>query len=459
MNQNRLFSAPLANVCVAAGLVLALHAAPSHAQPGLTDAGEQAQSQPAERAGERDVVVQGAADESATDDRTTTATAHASTAPSSAEESFFSTLDHRHSTQVGMDWWKLAANTSAPTGIRRLFLANSTPQWNYHRTAPWYTHESQLQLRSDIQLSLRARASQSSGFRLDGLSADWAISPSLGLRAGVLDYKTSWCRSYDIDSPWARENDPFCTVRTTDLATGAAPGLQAYLITQWGGYNLQGAFGLFRPMAFNYDRTEFTNAVLQPGSYVNYNHKLALSLNAVNVQTGTEFRLSYQDTDQEATISQPRPSSPYQQRQKAGLFYLAGSWYASKSVNLRVTHLKSDLDYTCIRAVTLTCLGNVWKSSNTFEITYDAAPVDKFVIGYSLYKLVSGFGSSGTGFVLANDLNFRHKAVSLAWRRDWAKGFYSVVQFSKSNVWQQAGNFRPNEAKGHGLGLRIAYRF
>jgi hypothetical protein len=105
--------------------------------------------------------------------------------------------------QLGLDAWDLKTpdRSNAPLkGVDRLYLANSYTQWSYRNPSAWIKTSGQWDISSNLSLTYKARADQSVGTQLDDLNFDYRLSPKLGFRAGVLDYKTSWCRTYETDS-------------------------------------------------------------------------------------------------------------------------------------------------------------------------------------------------------------------------------------------------------------------
>ena len=129
----------------------------------------------------------------------------------------------KFSTQMGIDAWDLNTPSRATTplkGVDRLYLPDSYTKWKYKNTSPWIKTTGQWDLTSNFSISFKARAEQSVGLLLDELNIDYRLSPMLGFRAGVLDYKTNWCRTYETDSPWIQEIHPFCTclLYTSDAA-------------------------------------------------------------------------------------------------------------------------------------------------------------------------------------------------------------------------------------------------
>ena len=217
-----------------------------------------------------------------------------------------------------------------------MFLADSETSWSYRELSAWYTAQSQLNLGPHNHLVLRARANQGSGGVLDQLYYDHGISPSLGLRIGVADYRATWCREYDLDNPWVRESDPFCSQRFMRLPLSSAPAVQAYLTTEFGDYQVQGIAGLFRPRALGYAPREFSGAQLPDHVQITKNHKQSVSLNALNKTTSTEWRLSWIRITQ--SLFDPKvPASntlggPFTQmdyHQSSDIFFSGVSWQLS----------------------------------------------------------------------------------------------------------------------------------
>jgi len=124
----------------------------------------------------------------------------------------------RYNAQVGMDAWQFSSDKP-----EKLLMMATNTHWRYRPVAPWGTFDGRLMLSSQAAVALKARTNQEMGSHVDELSADWAFSPSVGVKAGVLDYKTSWCRTYDIDSPWVRENDPFFVRSSVRVGLAAEP--------------------------------------------------------------------------------------------------------------------------------------------------------------------------------------------------------------------------------------------
>jgi hypothetical protein len=386
----------------------------------------------------------------------------------------FHDVSARATTQIGLDYWHLNPSVESGSNNRRFFLANNTSQWNYKNLSPWMTVNGKLEVASKVAISLKFRADQSSGLRIDELNADYAVSPSLGIRAGVLDYKVSWCRRYEIDLPWVRENDPFCTVRTTGRAIGAAPGLQVYGQTFFDDYRIQAVAGVFRPKAFSYDKDEFTNYEMDEFSTVQVNNKRGASVSAVNVNTGTEFRLSWQGSDQRARIAYPDTNAKKLQ-QKVDLLYGGFSYYLKDGLSIRATYLKSNAksgDYLYEEDPWQQYPINPFNSkqvrvSKTLEFIYQMDAANIFAFAASRYDFkINDKAYRYNHFPLIDldfesDWRFRNDSFSLGWRRDWRKGLFTSLQLTTVKTKQVVSQNKRQNFKGHAhaLGLRLGYRF
>lgn len=370
---------------------------------------------------------------------------------------------------VGMDAWDIETRTSRPSTQRLLFLADSTPQWTYRNPNAWLRVDGQWDASESLSARLKFRGDQSSDWRVDELNVDWAISPTLGVSAGVVDFKTSWCRTYDVESTWVRENDPFCTVRTTDQATGSAPGLQAH--TQWDtrDHQWQAQVGLYNPLLLNHDTKEFNNQVLLYDSEVIENQKAGFSISAVNVLTSTEWRLSYLHTDQTAnnrsSLAYPRFKKP----QQVQLWYAGVGFDVRPGLRARLTHLNSRLDstFTDSFSPSFDYTRQYDRLSSTAELQWNLDGVNRLGLAYSVYRadtddFFQRKGSHATRTRLV-DGTFKNTSWSASWRRDWSRTVYTALQWTQADVgvdWRVTARVPDlSQASGHALGLRLGWRY
>lgn len=133
-----------------------------------------------------------------------------------------------------------------------LLLPNSHTQWPYQEFSGYGRLTGSLQLGSGVEASVKVRADQTVGFRVDEAFAKKNISPFLGIRAGVVDYKTSWCRTYESDTVWIREVEVICNTPQFRDVTGGAPGAQIVINNILGNYLIQSQAGIYRPLLLDF---------------------------------------------------------------------------------------------------------------------------------------------------------------------------------------------------------------
>lgn len=330
----------------------------------------------------------------------------------------------RSNIHMGLDAWHIEHKPKDGPLTPTVFMPDGSTRWQYREVSPWYVVQANLSQGYQAEWVLKARANQSVGAKVDQLYYDHALSPKLGFRAGVVDYRATWCRVYDLDDPWVREADPFCSDKAIKLATASAPGVQAYTNVQWGRYQVQALAGLYQPKLLNYEPKEFSDALLFPGDRVTHNNKLGLTLNAMDLRTSTEWRLSWIYTDQSAQLA-PNPFSPYaaQLDHAVHLWFAGVSWQVSPRTRARLTHMRSDLNATLTEFVPnqapMVLHPKVTKQSTVLELNYQHSPVDTWSVSVSQYP-----------FIERGAYEWKHQAVSVGWRRDWTRHWYSAVQLT-----------------------------
>lgn len=370
-----------------------------------------------------------------------------------------------HAAQVGVDAWRLD-----PKVPETLLMLPTNSEWHYKLVSPWLTFDGQATVHRNAVLSLKMRADQSMGMHVDEASLDWSISPSLGAKVGVLSYKTSWCRTYDIDSPWVRENDPFCVVKSTSDASGGAPGLQVYANAPMGSYRVQGLVGLYRPLFLNYNTTEFSN-VPYPNAHIDRNNKTGFSVSLQNMETATEFRLGLLDANQSENVSAALNAEAFRVEQRYSMMFVGAAFYVAPQLQVRVQTLRHDMvssNQSMQGSVRPSYLGGVdlARRSDVVELNYWHSSQDVLALAVSRYTYDNSY--IGTNYPNAgyfNDRNYfvyKNKGVSASWRHDWSHGFYTAVQWSYNtlDLYDRTITTSPNrDAGGHALGLRLGYRF
>jgi hypothetical protein len=370
-----------------------------------------------------------------------------------------------YSVQAGIDIWRFSPRLPD----MNLNMANNS-QSAFRPESPWAVLDGRLAISKNLVLSLKARADQGMGQHVDELSADWAYSPSFGFKAGVVSYKTSWCRIYDVDSPWVRENDPFCSSAIANESSGGAPGMQAYVNLRREPYRVQAIVGTYRPLLFNYNSKEFSN-LRYANSQVNGNDKQGASLSLLHELTATELRIGVLGAKQSARVKADGRDEIDHVNQDSGIVFAGLSFYAAPKLNVRMQTLRHETTshrWTPLYSTYPHYLSGLeaLRQSDVLELNYQHGINDVLALAVSRYSYNStsiqtkypevGYaGSVGFPYLL--------RSLSASWRHDWEGGVYTAIQWTYSQVRAEAFQ-EPNSSSfayrnAHGLGLRLAYRF
>ena len=376
---------------------------------------------------------------------------------------------------LGLDTWRLNSSVKqdpAPWNAQNtnLLLPNAATKWNYADTSPYVVISGNQYIQRDTFFSLKAKADQAKGLRVDEAMVQHNISPSFGIRAGVVNYKTSWCRTYDLDSPWVQENDPFCAFHNTSDASNGAPGVQMYVNSNLGPYQIQGIAGVYRPLFRNFNTDEFSNAPIRP--YVDQNSKKGMSLGVLHTESATEFRLGFLNALQSARAVDASANEAYRVNQTYNMVFAGLSFYVTPKTNVRVQTLRHDMTSS-----NWSLPGSSWpnyrgglevvRRSDVIEVNYQLRPQDVLAVAVSKYHFdISTIDSNypAVGYVrYDNNFIFLNTAWSASWRHDWAHGVFTAVQwtYNKLELNDHRSLYSPEDrtASGHGLGLRLGYQF
>lgn len=369
----------------------------------------------------------------------------------------------RYNAQVGVDAWQFSGRRPDPM----LMLATNT-EWHYRPVSPWGTFDGRLMLRPQATVALKVRSNQEMGSHVDELSADWGVSPSFGVKAGVVDYKTSWCRTYDVDSPWVRESDPFCTVVEVSGPSGGAPGAQLYTNMQIGWYRVQGIAGVYSPLWFGYNKTEFSNLTYS-NSRVEKNNKQGFSINALNLENAAEFRLGYLTTQQEQAVHGAWNGPDLRVNQVYDITFVGVSFYAMPKLNVRLQTLRHVMSNKNVvepgYGYPQTVRGNeLRRRSYVVELNYQLDAQNVFAFAASKFLMHNALTATNypySGYTVYPDFsNDAQRSFSVAWRRDWRAGVFTAVQFTRSDLAKTSTYYGYDKAMhANGLGLRLGYQF
>ena len=372
--------------------------------------------------------------------------------------------------QISIDAWHWNADTGAdylPGQIEQnsnLFLPNSSNKWRYRNVSPSSWLVGNTKLSHDIDASLKMRADQVLGLRIDEAQIQKNFSPYFGIRAGVVDYKTSWCRTYEPDNGWMREIEAICNTPQLRDVTGGAPGFQIFANNTYGDYLAQGQVGLYAPLLLGYAPKEFNNLIPSPAFEVQSNKKYGLNLNALHLQTGLEARLSYIHTFQ--TAFSPEANLQGLTKQTSDLFYAGLSIPLTANLRSRVTHTQQVQQAVCrsqVAHINSACNLNldIEKRSSSLEISYQLNSANLFSAGYSITtfdKNQQFFTPSADIYAQGYPSEIQTQQASVAWRREWSNNIFTIIQHIQS---KQASTFELKQipSKGSATGFRMGYRF
>lgn len=356
-------------------------------------------------------------------------------------------------------------------------LPDVTPHRQYLDASPWITSIASYQATPAVKLNLKAMYTQGFGGRVDELNMDYAISPVLGFRAGVVDYKMSWCSDYESNPVWIHDPNKFCSDPQNKALTSAAPGLQIYAKRVVGKYQIQSIVGIYNPKIFGYDNLENGRRYYLSQEDTNSNHKYGVAFNVLNMATATEYRVSWLHSDiNESPQYNYQPTTTSNSQQKNDTLYLAmqttldkrfklglNAWYFDSQLNDEFNLYTTDYYDYGFRY-------NIRISGIDLNLRYTPSGKDSYIVGYSQShrrKLFTPIDKSDPlqPVEQAEDEHFNdaHKAVALAWQHEWAYNFSSTVQFihteMQSSFHASVPGNDPVFSSSNALGLRLAYRF
>lgn len=363
----------------------------------------------------------------------------------------------------GIDYWHIQSPASNnPGNIKKLLhLPDTTSLWDYKNPSAWFRVNGAYELDSHLTVNYKFRSDQEFGNRVDDLSLDYSMSPSLGFRAGVLDYKTSWCKNYESDSPWIREPDIFCAVRGANVITGGAPGLQTYTNLEAGNYRIQTAIGIYNPMLLDYDRQEFSNVrdLDQTPAHVEKNRRYGASINMLNLQSGSELRLGYTLANQRGQGSVSREINNH-----VDVYYLGYVKPLTPSTTLTVTYAVFNpyQKYSFPDQYVARIADD--RSTSTLELNHRQSVRDVFVLGISKHDIRQKYNDS-KGLDEPNYIKFDYFNYSIAWRHQMSDRLFMVFQNTwvhQENSWATGRRINPYlgyGSNGQAFGIRIGYTY
>lgn len=381
-------------------------------------------------------------------------------------------LEHqgKWSYQLSTDAWYLNASANrddVPGFVEQstnLFLPNSKTKWGFKNTSPSGWVIGKQNLMQDTELSLKAQVGQTLGMRIDEAQILKNISPSFGLRAGVVDYKTSWCRTYESDNAWMREIEAICNTPQFRDVTGGAPGVQLFMHKMVNDYLVQGQIGYYDPLLFGYATKEFGNLLPSPRFEVKSNKKYGFNVNALDTYTGVEARLSFIHTVQSGYL--PEADLRGQFKQKSNLVYAGLNMPLTENLRSRITHTRQIQKAAChseVAHIGSSCNLNLnqEKTSTSIELTYLWDAKNTISTGFSKLQMNTYqqvFTPSADIYAEASPTQIASQQTAAAWRHEWDANVFTVVQYISSQQ-KTFSAMQPFPSHGYAVGFRLGYQF
>lgn len=377
--------------------------------------------------------------------------------------------------QIGVDTWHIKADVAEDTypgyveDRSYLLLPDYNTKWSYHNPAAYGWAIGSTMLTPSITSNIKVQVNQMFGLRIDEAQIEKKISPYLSFRAGVVDYKTSWCRSYEADTVWMRDVEPLCNLQTFRDITGGAPGAQVVVQNHLDPYVVQAQIGIYRPKAFGYAPQEFGDLYPVPDTKfkytVNSNNKTGVNINILDLYRSIEARFSYIYGIQEAYAPDETLKSTTRQANKAT--YAAISFPILNKVTANISHFTQIQNATCRSDIApySSCNLNAF-FKKTFKSMDASYPVNqRHTIGIGITKINYDFRQDNYDpitqfqtFLSAIPRSIDITQKNLGWRMDFGNGLFTQLQYIKSKQSTSIyGEAYPSA--GRALGLRIGYQF
>jgi hypothetical protein len=341
--------------------------------------------------------------------------------------------DTTTSVTVGADYW---GSQGEPA---RYLPGYASPR--FKSLTPWV--RGQIQHRTDtdfglITLTATGRTDPEHQGRIDRLDADLRIGRG-GVRAGILPYRLTWCRA--DGGPWMSEPDAFCRFSGLNEVAEGAFGAQAYRSMLAGGFLIDGMVGIYRPLVDG--QNDRLGPYVRVGPTVKHQAHGA-SVNAMHLATGIEARAGWLRTAQD----QNSDAGSYQRRLRYDSYYLGLQGNVTQRLDLRAS-LSGYLGHQVNPALPYEWDGR----STTLEAIYKPDSTQSISAGLSRYTNVTTYAKPPNGQGLKVD------SLSFAWRKDWPRGFYAVLQTTRSLDDATTRRGVQNERAGTAYGLRVAQVF
>lgn len=318
---------------------------------------------------------------------------------------------------------------------------------NYNTPRTWHEVSEFIKVKGsysidNVTLSGAAKFDSNNGHRIDRLDIDYKFNNAVGIRAGLLPYRISWCRTYEFNSPWISEPDAFCRFYGLAEISEGSSGVQVYSSSVQSKYLVDGMIGYYNPMIDGQDKK--LGPYIPVGPTV-YHEKYGASINILDLSSGLEIRASWLHSQQ----NQDSSSGSFQRRLNYETFYLASEFTPASHLDIRASisayigqqgNPVNLYDFTGI--------------SSTLEASYKVDEYQTLSLGLSNYSNTTIYKNSP-----GKEQTLDVPSMSLSYRRELPKDFYLTLQVTHSKDTYIKITNDQAVSSGSAFGLQIAKQF
>ncbi len=233
---------------------------------------------------------------------------------------------------VGIDHVKLNNDNQQ---IR--YLADYTLKKEFLEDSPWVKVNASYKINPKYKLTVVGKIHGVDGRDLNRLDLSWMqdeqSDKSVGYRVGILPYRVNWCRDYETANPWVRELDPFCSFSGLNETSSASTGIQRWSSFIYQDYLIDTLVGVYNPTI---DKMDTRLAFYTPVGETTKHYKAGASINAINLKTSTQLRLSVMKNWQNQR-DDTGSKSGYERRLIYNTFFAGIETPLSEDVDLKIT--------------------------------------------------------------------------------------------------------------------------
>ena len=318
---------------------------------------------------------------------------------------------------------------------------------NYNTANPWQSVGQFVTAKGDwtygkAKFSASGKMDSISGSSIDRLDVDYSFG-SYGVRAGIVPYRVSWCRTYDSNSPYIQEADAFCRSPILNEISRGAAGVQAYKSWLEGDYLLDSMVGYYDPLIDNQDKS--LGPYKQVGPTVG-SQKFGGSLNLMKLSTGTQVRISYLHS---RLLQNDTSPTGFQRHLEYDTLYIATETTFYDKLQIRASwaaYLGEQINNRNLYEWTGT--------SSTLEGVYAITPQDSLAIAASYYDNITEYASKPGKLQSLNVPSY-----TAAWRHNFDDGYFGILQLTQSIDDYTLTTGANTTKEGVALGLRLGKVF